>query len=115
VPLLIIPYSSALLIVVAMLYTARSFLMLVPSPVLNAYTMNIVSEEIRASFLALGQIAWQVPYSISLVAAGYLWANHYSKAIPFYVASVLYVAASVVFYVYFRNVRESHFEAIDQG
>ena len=110
VPLLLIPYSSGLLIVVAMLYAARSFLMLVPSPVLNAYTMNIVSEEIRASFLAIGQIAWQLPFSVSLAAAGYLWANDYSKAIPFYVATVLYAAASVVFYVCFRNVKESHFE-----
>lgn len=115
VPLILIPYSSTLLIVVAMLYTARSFLMLVPTPVLNAYLMNVVSEEIRASFLALSQIAWQVPFSISLAVAGYLWANDYSKAIPFYVATALYVAASVVFYVYFRNVRENHFEIVDQG
>ena len=115
VPLLLIPYSSALLIVVAMLYTTRSFLMLVPSPILNAYTMNIVSEEIRASFLAIGQIAWQLPYSISLVVAGYLWANDYSRIIPFYVASALYVAASVVFYLYFRNVKESHFELKNHG
>jgi len=114
VPLLLIPYSSTLLIVVAGLYTARSFLMLVPSPVFNAYVMNVVSEEIRASFLALGQIAWQVPYSISLAAAGYLWANNYSKVIPFYIATVLYVASSVVFYVYFRKVRESHFEIKDE-
>ena len=115
VPLLLIPYSSSLLIVVAILYASRSFLMLVPSPVLNAYTMNIVSEEIRASFLAIGQIAWQLPFSISLAAAGYLWANDYSSAIPFYIASVLYVAASVVFYVFFRNVKESHFEVVDQA
>ena len=115
VPLLLIPYSSSLLIVVAILYASRSFLMLVPSPVLNAYTMNIVSEEIRASFLAIGQIAWQLPFSISLAAAGYLWANDYSSAIPFYIASALYVAASVVFYVFFRNVKESHFEVADQA
>jgi MFS family permease len=115
VPLLLIPYSSALLIVVAMLYATRSFLMLVPTPVLNAYLMNISSEEIRASFLAMGQIAWQLPYSISLAAAGYLWANDYSRTIPFYVASVLYVAASVIFYVYFRNVKESRLEIINRG
>jgi MFS family permease len=115
VPLILIPYSSSLLIVVAMLYAARSFLMLVPSPVLNAYTMNIVSEEIRASFLAIGQIAWQLPFSISLAVAGYLWANDYSRTTPFYVATVLYATASVVFYVYFRNVKESHFEIIDKG
>jgi len=115
VPLLLIPYSSSLLIVVGMLYAARSFLMLVPSPILNAYTMNIVSEEIRASFLAMGQIAWQLPFSVFLAVAGYLWANDYSRVIPFYIASALYIAASVVFYVYFRNVKESHFEIIDKG
>ena len=111
VPMLLIPYSSAFLIVVAVLYASRSFLMLVPSPVLNAYTMNIVSEEIRASFLSLGQIAWTLPYAVSLAVAGFLWADGYQSVLPFYISTVLYVAASVIFYAYFRNVKESHTHA----
>lgn len=107
VPLLLIPYSSAFLIVVAGLYTTRSFLMLVPTPLLSAYLMNVVSEEIRASFLALTQLAWQVPFFIAYMAAGYLWANDYSKAFPFYIAGALYVAASIIFYVYFRGISET--------
>ena len=59
--------------------------------------------------------SWQLPFSVFLAVAGYLWANDYSRVIPFYIASALYVAASVVFYVYFRNVKESHFEIIDKG
>ncbi len=108
IPLLLIPYSSASLILVAVLYTARSFLMIVPTPVLNAYLMNVVSEEIRASFLGLSQVAWQVPYAIGLAIAGYLWANDYSQKVPFYIAIALYLVASVIFFAYFRNVKEGH-------
>ena len=106
IPLILIPYSSSLLGVVAVLYTVRSFLMIVPTPVLYSYLMNIVSARIRASFLALSQLAWQVPYSIALVIAGYLWANDYSKVLPFYIAVTLYVVASVIFYAYFKNIKE---------
>lgn len=107
VPLILIPYSSSMLMFVALLYTARSFLMLVPTPVLNAYLMNIVSAKIRASFLALSQLAWQVPYSISYVAAGYIWADDYSQVGPFYLATGLYIAASVIFFVCFKNIGET--------
>ena len=104
-PLVLIPYSPSL-VFVAVLYSSRQFLMLVPSPVLNAYLVNIVSGGIRASFLALGQVAWQLPFSVAYAAAGYLWANEYSKVSPFLIAAALYIAASVVFWAYFRNIKE---------
>ena len=106
VPMILIPYSPTL-IIVALLYTSRSFLMLVPSPVLNAYVMNIVSEKIRASFLSMTQLAWQIAYAGAYVIAGYLWANDYSKVEPFFYAGALYVVASLIFYAYFRHVREA--------
>ncbi len=108
VPLLLIPYSSAFLVAVAVLYAVRSLLMIVPTPLLNAYLMNVVPAEIRASFLALTQLAWQIPYFLGYIAAGYLWANNYSQTVPFYIAGGLYVAASLVFYVYFKNISETH-------
>jgi len=107
VPLILLPYSPAL-IVVAVLYTVRSFLMLVPQPVLNAYVMNITVEEIRASFLSLSQLAWQGAFAGSYVIAGYLWANDYTKPEPFYYAGALYVAGSLIFFAYFRKIQESH-------
>jgi MFS family permease len=106
VPMVLIPYSPVLL-AVAFLYTVRSLLMLVPSPVLNAYIMNIVDERIRASFLSLSQLAWELAFSASYFVAGYLWANDYSKVEPFYIAGAFYVAASLIFYFYFRNVKEA--------
>lgn len=106
VPMILIPYSPALLIV-ALLYTSRSFLMLVPSPVLNAYMMNICSEEIRASFLSLSQLAWQVAFAGSYAIAGYLWANNYSKVEPFFYAVAFYIVASLIFFAYFKGVKEN--------
>ncbi len=82
--------------------------MIVPTPVLNAYLMNVVPEEIRASFLGLSQVAWQVPYALGLAAAGFLWANDYTQKVPFYVAIVLYLVASVIFFAYFQKVKEGH-------
>lgn len=100
-----IPYSPALTIV-AVLYTMRSLLMLVPQPVLNAYLMNITSESIRASFLAISQVAWQLAFSASYAIAGQIWSNDYSRVLPFYLAGALYVVATILFYVYFRKVGE---------
>jgi MFS family permease len=95
---------------VALLYTVRSFLMLVPTPVLNAYVMNIVSEQIRASFLAISQLAWQIAFSATYFIAGFLWASDYTKVLPFYIAVGFYIVASLIFFAYFKNIKESHDE-----
>ncbi|OGS55372.1 MAG: hypothetical protein A3K60_07330 [Euryarchaeota archaeon RBG_19FT_COMBO_56_21] len=100
-----IPYSP-MLIGVAILYALRSFLMLVPQPVLNAYVMNICTEEIRASFLAMSQLAWQLGYSASFALAGTYWADDYSKTGPFWIGGALYVAGSIIFYAYFKRISE---------
>lgn len=100
-----IPYSP-ILIGVAFLYTMRSLLMLVPQPVLNAYLMGIASDRIRASFLAISQVAWQLAFASSYAVAGQLWNSDYSKTLPFYIGGALYVSASLIFYAYFRNVGE---------
>ena len=107
-PLVLIPFSEFSLILVAFLYTARSLLMLVPSPVLSAYIVNIVSEEIRATFLAWGQFAWSIAYAASSVVAGYMWSNDYTRTEPFFYCGILYVAGTLLFFAYFRRVREPH-------
>lgn len=100
-----IPYSPILL-VAAILFVARGFLMLVPSPVLNAYIMNIVNERIRSTFIAISQLAWTLAYSLAYVVAGYLWANDYSKVESFYYCGAFYVAGTLIFFWYFRKVKE---------
>lgn len=107
-PLVLIPFSESSLIAVAGLYTARSLLMLIPSPVLYAYLVNIVSERIRASFLAYSQVMWTLAYAGASVVAGYLWANDYGRAYPFFYCGALYVVGSVLFFIWFRRIREPH-------
>jgi predicted MFS family arabinose efflux permease len=104
--MMLIPYSSFSLLVVAMLYMGRNFLMLVPTPLLNAYLMNVVSEDIRASFLSISQVAWQIGFAPASAIAGILWNDDYSQAGPFYIASALYVIASLIFWAYFRKVTD---------
>jgi MFS family permease len=106
VPMILIPYSSFSLLIVAMLYMGRNFLMLVPTPVLNAYLMNVVSVDIRASFLSISQVAWQLGFAPASAIAGVLWNDDYSKAEPFYIASALYVVASLIFWLYFRKITD---------
>lgn len=106
VPMMLIPYSAFSLVFVAMLYTFRNFLMIVPTPVLSAYLMNVVSRKIRASFLSISQLAWQIGFAPGAAIAGVLWSSDYTKAEPFYICSALYVIASLIFWVYFRNITD---------
>ncbi len=104
--LLAIPYSAFSLLLVAVLFMTRGLLMLIPTPILNAYVMNIVSEEIRASFWAISSLAWTVGYSAAFAVSGYVWANDYSRVEPFYFTSAAYIVGSLVFYLYFKRVAE---------
>ena len=105
--LLAIPYSAFSLLLVALLFTARGLFMLIPMPVLNAYVMNIVSEEVRASFWAISTLPWTIGFSAAYAVSGYVWANDYSRVEPFYFTSAAYIVGSLVFYLYFRNVKEA--------
>ncbi|MEM4277424.1 MAG: MFS transporter [Thermoplasmata archaeon] len=104
-PMVLIPYSPELL-TATVLYTARNLLMLVPTPILNAYLMNVVAREIRASFLAISQVAWQLAFAPAAAIAGVAWRNDYSKVEPFFIGGTLYVVASLMFWAYFRRVRD---------
>jgi MFS family permease len=100
-----IPFSPDLL-VAALLYTARSLLMLVPIPVLNAYLMNIVKEDVRASFYGLSALAWQAAFSSAYILSGFLWADGYDSVVPFVLCGVVYVIGTLLFFAYFRKISE---------
>ncbi|MGQ9588648.1 MAG: MFS transporter [Thermoplasmata archaeon] len=107
VPMLLIPYAP-LLLLAAVLYATRSLLMLVPSPVLNAYILNITNERIRSSFMAVSQAAWTLAFSVSEVLAGHIWNEDYTNTEPFFYCAAFYVVGSLVFFVYFRGIGERH-------
>ena len=103
--MLAIPYSPSLALA-TVFYVVRNLLMLVPIPVLNAYIINIIPENIRATFMALTTIAWTIPFAVSESISGYLWADDYSRVLPFFLCGILYVAGTLIFYVYFRKISE---------
>ena len=103
--LVLIPYSSTLLIA-ALLYAMRSLLMLVPTPILNAYLMNIVNERIRASFYAISSLVWTLAFMASEAVSGYVWNDDYTQTEPFLYCGVFYVVGTLIFYMYFRNIAE---------
>ena len=103
--MLAIPYAPFLALA-AVFYIVRNLLMLVPIPVLNAYIINIVPENIRATFMALSWIAWTIPFAIAEGISGYLWADDYTRVLPFFICAVLYIAGTLVFYLYFKNISE---------
>ena len=109
--LLGIPYAP-LLAIAAFFYIMRNLLMLVPVPVLNAYVMNIAPENIRATFFALGTLAWTIPFAVAEGISGYLWADDYTKVLPFYLCAAMYIAGTLVFYLYFRNISEPVEDAV---
>ena len=103
--MLAIPYAPFLALA-TVFYVVRNLLMLVPIPVLNAYIINIVPENIRATFMALTTIAWTVPFAVAEGISGYLWADDYGRVLPFFLCGILYVAGTLVFYFYFRKISE---------
>ncbi len=100
-----IPYAP-ILALATVFYVFRNLLMLVPIPVLNAYLMNIIPENIRATFFALATISWTVPFAIAESLSGYLWSDDYTRVLPFIICCALYTVATLIFYLYFRNISE---------
>lgn len=103
--LVAIPYSSTLFIA-AVLYAMRSLLMLVPTPILNAYLMNIVDSRIRASFYAISGLVWTLAFMASEAVSGYIWNDDYTRTEPFLYCGLFYVIGTLIFYLYFRNIAE---------
>jgi MFS family permease len=96
--------SSPTFAVAATIYTVRYFLSNLSSPLIQSLIMGLVSPEERGMASGIAASIWRLPNSLSttvglaLIGAGYI-------ALPFYVATVLYVVAISSFWFLFRNAR----------
>ncbi len=92
--------------VVAILYVVRTFLMNMSGPIQSAFMMEIVSPDERASASAICStqygIVWGVSYSLSQGIGG-LMLERGLLALPFYMCAILYLIASVLYFVFFRK------------
>jgi MFS family permease len=98
-----VPLSPTFLIA-GIVYTIRSFLMNVASPMTSSLIMGLVSPDERGAAAGISSAVWRFPNSIStsigaaMMGAGLL-------AFPFYLATALYVASLALFWAFFRKTR----------
>ena len=90
--------------IAASIYIARVFLMNLSNPLTQSLIMGLVAPDERGMAAGISAVLWRLPNGLttsigySLMAAGYL-------ALPFYIATVLYVVGIVVFWFLFNRAR----------
>jgi len=88
----------------ATLYTVRVFLMNLSNPLGQSLIMGLVSPEERGMASGINAALWRLPNGASLTVGAYLIGIG-MLALPFYIATVLYVSAITMFWFLFRNAK----------
>ncbi len=86
------------------LYIIRAALMNMSGPLGDSYLMGIMTQEERGLASAINNVVWRLPNSVSTIAGGLILAAGRFD-IPFYLATIFYVASISLFYSQFKNVR----------
>lgn len=88
----------------ASIYTVRVFLMNLSNPLGQSLIMGLVSPDERGMASGVTASLWRLPNALSSFV-GAAWIGMGLLALPFYVATVLYVAGITTFWVLFKNTR----------
>ncbi len=97
------PLSPSFLLA-SSVYTVRTFLMNMSSPLEQSMIMGLVDKDERGAASGISTALWRLPNAISssfgaaLMQAGYL-------ALPFYIGTVIYIFSIAMFWFFFRNTR----------
>jgi len=86
----------------ATFYVVRVFLMNLSSPLTQSLIMGLVSPDERGMASGITASLWRLPNSLS-TTVGLTWIGEGLIALPFYVATVLYVVGITIFWLVFRN------------
>jgi predicted MFS family arabinose efflux permease len=73
-------------------------------PIMDSYLMGIVDKDDRGLASAINSIVWRVPNSATTIIGGVLLASGY-YALPFVLASGIYITAVIAFWFNFRDVK----------
>jgi MFS family permease len=85
-------------------YTMRSFLMNMASPLQQSMIMGLVSAEERGAASGVSSALWRLPNALSTFIGAYLIGIGLLAA-PFFFAGLLYVISISLFWYYFRNTK----------
>jgi len=98
-----VPLSPTFLVAGAV-YTIRSFLMNVANPMNTSLIMGLVSPDERGAAAGIGSAVWRLPNSVS-TSLGTVMMDAGLLALPFYIATALYLASLAVYWGFFGKVR----------
>ena len=106
VPFMVVLALSGSFPLVAAAFFLRSGLMNMNQPLASHFAMEVVSERDHAVTNSLLSLAWFLAWSVSADIGGAL-IERKGYAEPLLIAAALYVAASVLYWVFFKDVEEA--------
>ena len=106
VPFMVVLALSGSFPLVAAAFFLRSGLMNMNQPLASHFAMEVVPERDHAVTNSLLSLAWFLAWSVSADIGGTLIERR-GYAEPLLIAAALYVAASVLYWIFFRNVEEA--------
>lgn len=80
----------------------RASLMQMASPISNSFTMETVPEDMRARANSWTMIAWNLSWTISTAASGWMM-QRWGYAVPYYLTAGCYAISAVSYYLMFRR------------
>lgn len=80
----------------------RASLMQMASPIANSFTMETVPEGLRAVANSWTMIAWNLSWTFSAAASGWIM-QRYGYAVPYYLTAGCYAISAVSYYLMFRK------------
>ena len=84
----------------------RASFMQASTPLVQAFTMEVLPRELRARATSLTNMAWNIGWAASATLAGAV-IERFGYAAPFYMTATLYLTAALTFYGAFRRTPET--------
>lgn len=107
IPMILLFVFTPSLTFAAVGYIMRTAIMNMSNPVISNFNMEIVEPEHRATVNSLTWMSCYTFVGISTYVSGLIMAKGYYKS-PFLITCVVYIIASVLYYVFFEKVEKSH-------
>jgi len=85
-------------------YTIRTFLMNMAGPLQSSMLMGLVSADERGAASGISAALWRLPNSLSTTIGAWLMSIGL-LAMPFYLATVLYIISITLFWLFFRTTK----------
>jgi MFS family permease len=109
--LIVMPFTPWLW-VVALLFVIRAVTMNVPGPIMSAFMMSQVPQSYRATAQSVNSFAWMSAHAVGYFIGGFLWGAGSTLMLPFYITTVLYVAATVFYIAFFFKMDDKKHEKL---